>query len=285
MSEFVWRTLASTLTTAALLVILGWLFRTWIAARLSRPIQREYDQKLELHKAALKQQNDAALEVIKGYGPQLLSMQTPAGGMFNAVQAAAQERRLKAIEVAWSAIVAARTETPAGLLVADAFPEENYNRLFRTPQLSGFFGTVDVEGLNRLSIAQSGDVEKWRPFMGEYIYSLYEAYRTLTLRVIVETWMGIRKGKVEPWYRNDVNDALVRRVLTADEMADYEQAETKLNYVRSAIENKVIAKAAQIISGDASAAHMLEQATHILDAVRQVDSATSRELRQAGVLR
>jgi len=254
--------LASASVSVALTAALVWLSKTWISERVKGAIEHEYAQKLETFKSQLKAQNDVAIEQLKTSNTQLLAVHTSASNTFGSIHGVAHERRLKGIEAVWGAILDVRNETPAGLLLADTFPENEYDRFFfQTPQLQQFLSGIDMKAMSQLKVVLLGhEVEKWRPFMGEYIYSLYEAYRTLTLRVFVITAFGIAKGHVEAWYRDDVNRNLVTSVLTAQEQAGFERSEVKFSYIRSAIEKKIIEKSARIVSGEASAAHMLEQA-------------------------
>ena len=65
--------------------------------------------------------------------------------------------------------------------------------------------------------------------------------------------------------------------MLADELIEFERSGMKFRYIRTAIENKILSKVARIISGEASAAHMLEQGALILDAVQQMKAATSEQ--------
>jgi hypothetical protein len=275
LTAFVWNVLASAVVAALLLGALGWLLREWIRTRLNAAIEHEYAKKLATFQAGLQREHDRAMEALRDAGRTMQTIRDAATGTFGSIHAVAHERRLKAIEVVWAAIVSARNETPSGLLLADAFPEDDYDRMFRVPQLSKLVSTIDIQNLPQLTVARSEDVEKWRPFMGEYIYALYEAYRTLTVRVLVETRLGLIQGKVTPWYREGVNRTVVAAVLTVEELVEFERSQTKLNYIRSSIERKVIAKAARIISGEASASHMLEQGSQIIEAVRKLEEASA----------
>ena len=278
-SDLLLSLLTSATVSVALTAALVWLSKTWISERLKGAIQLEYDQKLEAYKSELKAQHEVAIERLKASNTQLLAVHTSASNTFSSIHGIAHERRLKAVEAVWGAIVDVRNETPAGLGLADAFPEEDYDRLFfKTPELQQVLSGIDLKALPQLTLFRSGhEVEKYRPFVGEYIYSLYEAYRTLTVRVLVATGFGLAKGEVVAWYRDDVNRTLVSRVLTAHELPEFERSETKFRYIRTAIESKIISKSARIISGEASAAHMLEQGALILDAVQQLNAAMSKQ--------
>ncbi|MBI4266061.1 MAG: hypothetical protein HY657_16930 [Acidobacteria bacterium] len=265
----------SVLLTAALI----WLSKAWLSERLKGAIQHEYAEKLETFKAQLKAQSDVAVEQLKASNAQALALHTTASGTFSSIHAIGQERRLRAIEAMWGAIIDIRNEIPPGLIVADAFPEENYQELFfETPQLQQFINAVNASALAETKLARtSHEVDRWRPFLGEYLFSLYEAYRTLVIRVYVITALGIATKKVEPWYRDDVNRRLVTRLLTVDELKEFDESPTKFAFIRSAIEKKIVAKAARIVSGEASAAHMFDQGVQILDAVHQVNAALNKQ--------
>lgn len=157
--------LASASVSALLSATLIWLSKAWISERLKGAIQHEYAEKLETFKAQLKAQSEVALEQLKTSNAQALALHTSASDTFSSIHGISQERRLQAIQAVWSAIVDIRTEVPAGLQMADAFPEDEYDQLFfKTPQLKGFIDGVNTKALAQMTaLRTSGEVEKWRP--------------------------------------------------------------------------------------------------------------------------
>jgi len=268
--------LASAGVSAAFTVALVWLSKTWISERLKGAIQHEYDQKLEALKAQLKAQNDVAVEQLKTSNAQLLSVHASASSTYSQIHSIGHERRLRAIEVAWKAVVHIRHTTPNIVMVGDLVDESQYSQFMTNPTLQHMMTEVSLERLVEMSREHTKDVEEWRPFMGEYIYSMFEAYRTLTGRVAVEIRLGFDKGTVQPWFKNPSIRTLVENVLETDQIAMMDASAAKLNYVRSLMENKVLGEAARLISGEASSTHALEQAARISEAIRRLNESAPR---------
>ena len=274
MEQLVLALLTSAGVSVALTAALVWLSKTWISERVKGAIQHEYEQKIEAYKAELKAQSEVALERLKASHAQFLALHDSASNTVSTIHGIAHERRLKAVEAIWGAIVATKKETPVGVIAADAFAENDYDRLFfRTEQLRGFISGINFDAVKRLGAVYNPlEIENCRPFAGEYLFALFEAYRTLTIRVVVITAMGLSKGKVEAWYRDEWNESLISKILSTAEMAAFKASELKFNFIRVALEQKIIEQSSRTISGEASAAYMLQQGTHILDFVRTMEA-------------
>jgi ABC-type bacteriocin/lantibiotic exporter with double-glycine peptidase domain len=105
-------TIVSSLTlSGALTVFLVFLARSWISQRLKSAIENEYAENLERYKARLKTEHDLALERIKASNAQNQAMQATATASLTSAHTAAQEKRLKALETLWNAIVELRTKS------------------------------------------------------------------------------------------------------------------------------------------------------------------------------
>lgn len=63
--ELAWSALKSAITPTVLLLVIGWLCRTWIGEKLKASVKHEYDDRLEQLKAELRAQGDSNLAVLK----------------------------------------------------------------------------------------------------------------------------------------------------------------------------------------------------------------------------
>src|SRR4051812_15071867 len=85
--------------------VLMWLFKEWLSTRLKASIQHEYDRKLEAHKAQLKTEQELAVLAIKTEVAREAAFHSAAHASFAEGQKAAMERKLNALDRAWSSVL------------------------------------------------------------------------------------------------------------------------------------------------------------------------------------
>ncbi len=93
MSDLVINIISSASVSSALAIIILFVTKSWIAARLKSSIQHEYDQKLETHKAQLKADQEVAIIELRSTIEKEASIQRAAHDSFQQVQKAAIEKK------------------------------------------------------------------------------------------------------------------------------------------------------------------------------------------------
>lgn len=160
-----------------------WLSRAWLSERLKNSIAHEYAQKLETYKAQLLAQNQIALATLQA------ELQKEAA-IRSAVQSAASERqrvamgnRLSAIDRIWKAVLALRNSSPHLMTLLDILTVDEYKSLTADTRLKAFAG--DLSETRIAAMVPDKAIEETRPYVGERMWSLFPAYQTVTLRVLV----------------------------------------------------------------------------------------------------
>lgn len=257
MSDWMLNFLSSAAVSGLVTAALIWLSKQWISERLKRAIQHEYD---------------VALERLRGDLAREQALHREAVVSFTAGHMAAHERRLQAIQILWSGVVRLRQQAPAVLTLADIFSPEQIRQMPRNPK-------AKAELLDALSdskilslMATLNDVEPMRPFLGEPLWSLFFAYRAFTGRLLVLFLQGRDKGQVEYWRDDDGVRQLLAAVMTVEEMKELDRPKYgSVEWVRSMIEQKLLQRANDVISGAAVSKATLEQAQMILRAATDVE--------------
>lgn len=160
-----WEQILTTSTiTIGLIMIVLWLSRTWISARLTADIQLENDSRLEELKSQLNRTNDSLCNL------------TAAGGMaYSQSQLALLPHKIKAIESVWGSVMAWNEMSAAAMFVAilpiewvqkhgsAASTKRNFETLLKSPEHLAF-------------LKSRNDTEFARPFISERGWALYSAY-------------------------------------------------------------------------------------------------------------
>jgi len=253
--------LSSITFSGVLTAALVFLLRNWISQRLKSAIEHEYAEKLETFKARLKAEHDIALEKIKASNAQNQAVQAAATASLTTAHVVAQEKRLRALETFWKAAVQIRIKTPPVITMLDILLPEEYHRLISDPE----------EDLTKDFRRENTDVDEARLYAGEYIFSLFWAYRATIGRIAYKLMEGRKKGKIEDWASDSGIKQLMGYVLTSQEMEEFSKLKVgRINWLCNAIEGKMLSQSAKIISGEASAEFGLEQAKKIAASALQL---------------
>jgi len=249
----------SGLTTAAIV----FLAKTWISERLKRSIEHEYAAKLESHKAILRAEHETALEKLRADAAKDRAVQSAATTTLIGIHQAGQERRLNAVEILWQAIVDLKGKIPGIVTMADILPEEEYGQLLTQPSLRSMMDKLSFDLLNDI-LKGTISVEKIRPFLGQYVYAHFWAYRAFVSQVLFSLIHGRDEGRMTPWYHNDDIRSLLSTTFTTGELEGIERMPiTRFTNLLNAFDSKILLHSGKIISGEESATFGLDQAERI----------------------
>ena len=275
MSDFIITILSSAGVSGFLAVVLIWLSKNWLSERLRHSIEHEYSQKLETYKAALKAEHDTALERLRATFSQNQAIQSVATSTFMAINIASHDRRVKAVETYWSAIVNIRDNTPNALAILDVILPEEYPTLLTNPNSKAALDELSISSIIKKVIEISEEVEKIRPFVGEYLYSLFFAYRALMSRISYLLAEGRDKGQISIWYEDKGIRRFLSILMTQEEIEKFDGMPiTKISYIRDLVEQKMIRHISKMITGESDSELSLGQARKIAEATSQLERKT-----------
>lgn len=250
--------LVSSSVSALLLAVLIYLLRSVISERLSAAVRHEYDRKLEALRAEINQRD---------------SVRATATAALTAAHLAGHERTLRALETIWAETVRLRDGTPMYAAMAEILLKEEFVDAFaNNDKYRELIEEVD-EAEEAKAFFGSGSIELERAFAGEYVYSLFFAYRAYSGRVPTLMLRSLKKtGRVECWHEDAALDRIVSAVLTPEELATVRAARVmKLRTVQQLIERRMLEHIARVLSGEASGMTNLEQAYRILEAASRAE--------------
>ena len=265
--------IASVTASSALAGIVIWLSREWISARLKTSIQHEYDQKLEAHKAHLKAENEVALLKLTTGLEREAALHAAAHASFAEGQKAAMERKLNAIDKLWDKILTLRGGLPPILTFIDVLTVDEYKGAKNHPTFQALSGELSQEKVATLAGGEGGQIEKVRPYIGEYLWALFFSYQAIMLRLLFLLHLGRDDAAKIEWHKDQGIRQLMEAVLTAGECNEFDQMQFgKVSWLQRRLESKILAESRKIISGEEFGAESLEQARLIQQRAAKVQA-------------
>lgn len=267
--------ISSATVSSALVAILIWLSREWISTRIKSSIQYEYDQKLEVHKAQLKAENEVALLELKTAIEQEAALHTAAYASFSEGQKAVIERKLSAVDRLWDRVLQLRGSLPPILTFIDVLTVGEYKGIKNHPTFQALTGELSKEKIAGIVSNEAGPIEKVRPYVGEYMWAIFFSYQAIMLRTLFLLHLGRDDAEKIEWFKDSGIRQLMEAVFTPEEIKEFDQTQFgKILWLHRKVDSKLIAAAGKVISGETFAAEFLEQAKLIQQRAAQLQTKT-----------
>lgn len=273
--NLIFQMLSATAVSTILVSALAWLLRSWLSERLKNSIRYEYDLKLESIKTQLKTESETVLAVHKAQLEKDAALLSDVKASIATGQQAGIDRRFKATENLWSAVLSLRNNSPlVAFATLDHITVGEYADLTREPDFQKLTSDLTKE---KITAMYSGlnNIESVRPYVGEYLWSLFDAYQTIFLRMAFAMCLSkIDATKLE-WWSDPVTKRLINAILSDEEIKDFDSMEfKKIQWLRANIESKILKGISKVVSGEQFGTEALHLAQEITNAVDEVKDQT-----------
>jgi hypothetical protein len=259
MSQIVLSVLASLAASGVLVTALIWLSKEWISVRLKASIQHEYDQKLGSLKAQLQAKNEVALVELRAALERQANLLAAAHSSFAEGQKAAMERKLQAVDVLWSRVLNLRSHLPPILGFIDVLTVDEYRGIKNHRTFPTLSDGWSMEKITQL--VDDKDVERVRPYIGEYTWAVFYSYQAVMLRILYLLHEGRDDAEKLDWHKDSGTRQLIEAVLPTAEFKEFEANRFgKITWLQRRLEAKILAATRQLVSGEEFGADALEQA-------------------------
>lgn len=156
----------------------GWVVLTivlarFIAQRIADNLKirwsREQEGKLEQLRAEITREHSIFTTILNSYS---------SGHQF------AQSNRIEAVQTLWDRVLELRKLGRIPSFFFRILSATEYNQVYDKEQMMAILNDLSASDTMEKLSNLTDDVEKYKPFLGEYLWSLYKAYSILVGRVV-----------------------------------------------------------------------------------------------------
>lgn len=263
------------LNTSFSVVAIGltvWFAREWISARLKAVIQHEHDIKLETYKSQLKTESEKSILEFQTDIKQKLSLYEAARASIMVGQKSSIERKLNSIERLWDEILRLKNECPAILGLLNVLTVEECAQMYARGEYKELARENSLDNINKYIGIKEFNVEKSRPYIGEYLWSLFFAYRQIMGRILYLVYTGVEDENKAQWDKDKGIRQILNAVLNQDEINEFDEVKFgKVVLLQRKLEAKILKASQKIISGEEFGAESLKHAELILEQITKVE--------------
>jgi hypothetical protein len=284
---FLWSVVTSAGTTAVLTTALGWLFRTWIAKRLTASVQHKYDARLAALSAELKERTDASAATLTAELKERTDASAArlkatfdreseklklASQSFGEVQKASLAKRLEAVEKMWKAALYLSDSVPAAVTTLDVLTEKEILEADGIERYMRLLAALDHEKVNGRVIDETRKLAEDRPYVGEVLWSLYATYHAITFRTIYLVDSSKQNRNKRLWHRDRNIQLYIKAALGESTYAEFEQLEHgRSMWLHDKFARKILQTMDSIIAGRDFGVAALQQAEMMETRIREAN--------------
>ena len=251
-----------------------WLAREWIGERLRSSIRHEYDQRLATLNAELRIQGDAQLASLKAELDKQAEKLRIVSSSFTEVQKASIVRKLEAIDALWSGILSARGMVPPIMAFMDILTEDEYVSANEHPTFRALTGTLDQAAILKLATDSRGNLERTRPYVGEYVWALFASFQSVMVRSVLLVQLGKREAEKLNWHQDSLLRQLVTSALGTEELRRFDETKIgKIGWLREEFERRILSAMETLITGKDFGEAALRQAQQMEVQIRKAAHA------------
>jgi len=171
------------------------------------------------------------------------------------------DKQMIAVDEIWKHIIQLRNFTSPTVLLYSAYLPEEYMAVSNVLKIEPLAG----ENIGKLTHVE---YELHRPYIGEYIWSLYSLYRSFQFRLQYRFDEGKLSNEIKPWYSDKLLMKMVNNFLGEEEAGKLDFTELgTLNEVVGRMEHQIIIEFDKLISGSNFSQKNIQEARKLLDLV------------------
>lgn len=181
-----------------------------------------------------------------------------------------QSDRIDAVKVLWDNILKLRDLIGFPGVFFDSLLENEYNQIYDNKTIMSGLNSLPSNILTDRKIW--GNVEKYRPFLGEQLWNLFHIYYIFVYRVVYKLIEGRDKKNIVSWNKDEYLRLILEKAFTDEEKKWIFSPPKNMNPLRPTIdlmEQKILFEMLKIISGELAAESDLSNARKLQEITKQ----------------
>ena len=257
----------------ALLGFALWLGRKFIATRLVKSVEHEFDAKLEAVRDEFRKQEEAFKTDLRLKENEIIGLRSGVMTAMISRQMALDKRRLEAVDQLWSAVTAlAGAKSISSLMAAvkfDVVAEE----AARNPDVREMFTAMGT-AFDPNKLDRSGP-EKARPFVSPMAWALFSAYQAIVMQAVLKVQI-IKSGIGADLLDKKAVSKLVKAALPHQAEFIDKHGDAGYHYLLEELERALLAALRKMLVGEETDQANLDRANNILRLSRELTASQSK---------
>ncbi|MBL0211268.1 MAG: hypothetical protein IPQ13_10220 [Holophagaceae bacterium] len=250
------------------LIVCGWLGRDFLRTWLTRRVENEFNQKLEILRAQLRESEERLKADLHAREAEVTALRNGALTALGSRQIAVDYRRLEAVDQLWSAVLAllpARSLMRSMAVIEYEPAAEAAEADSKVRELFSSFGNEEV--LLHLDTSSAG---KARPFVSLSIWATYTALSALSHHAVVR-WHTLKSGLgTKGLVNNDAVANLIKVALPHKASLIDDWGPSGWHYLYEELEAKLLQEFQTMLEGKEADALSLKQTAEIIRLANEI---------------
>lgn len=248
--------------------VVVWLSKNWLSERLKNSIKHEYDAKLSIINNELKLQSELQMVQFKSAIEKESEKIKFATSSMNESQKIVISRKLDGLDAIWKGVIDLRQQLPGVLTFMDYIPDEHHNTIKKNRDMESLFNDLSMEKINQIFSSNYRDIELTRPYIGEFLWTLFQSYRGFLLQICLKFEFAKKNNDIEVWYQDPTVLQFIQSSMEEDEYNEMQATLTgKMGWVQRKYESKILSAISVIMSGKEFGEEALKQIENMEKAI------------------
>lgn len=249
--------------TAGIAVFIGKFLTERIADNLQIKWSREQEEKLEILRAEITREHSIFTAILNSS---------------SSIHKLSQSERIEAIKILWENTLKLRDLSGVPALFFDYLFENEYNQSCNKETRISGLNSLSSDSLFDKASTIFNNVEKYRPFLGEQLWSLFHIYYILSFRVVLKLIEGRDEKNIISWDEDEYIRLILDRAFTDEDRKSIPVPPKNMNPLTPTIDlmkQKMLFEIFKIISGELAAESDLSKAKELRKLIPQVEIPTN----------
>jgi hypothetical protein len=244
--------------TAGIAIFIGKFFAERIADKLKIKWSGEQEEKLEKLRAEVTLEHSIFTSILNSY---------------SSSHQLSQSNRIKAVQTLWDNVLETRKIGEIPSFFFGILSESEYNMDQSVKLLNSLSFDNSVGKIHQIR----ENVEKFRPFLGEHLWSLFVIYTILVGRISFLLIEGKKKRDIKSWHKDEHIQSILMEIFDEKERNSiFQKSDSLLSKgsfgdATKLLEQKILFEMLKIISGELAAESDFSNAKKLQELIKQED--------------
>lgn len=195
---------------------------------------------------------------------------------FSQIHNTSQKKRIEAVEILWKNTLEIRELNDSAVFFYNIIPPKEYNKSSNNQLIKNLINRIpEKEDLAYKIKEINGNVDRYRPFLNEYLWGLFSLYGSFSTRLSLQLKLSYEyeNNDIKKWYKDEAINTFLNTVFDSKELDSFNfDSLYTIRMIIDRFEEKILKESSKLISGDFATQESIKQSKKIKKALDKVDT-------------